>query len=261
MDEQTLKTALRQVAALRFFKTTGSTNDDALEWADQNAPDFSIVIADRQTAGRGRLQRRWITPAGTALAFSLILRPTEQETPRLALFTALGALALSDVLKYDYRLESQIKWPNDVLIEGQKTAGILAEASWQGGRPQAVILGIGVNVAPESVPARNQVLFPATCIEAALGYKVERVELLANLLDRIKSLRPAIGSLQFIQAWENRLAYKGKVVRIEQADHTALVGVLIGLEGDGSLRLQVETGKIVLIQAGDVRLRPVEANR
>ena len=261
MDEQTLKTTLHQVSALRFYETTGSTNDVALAWADQYASDFSIVIAEHQTAGRGRLQRRWITPSGAALAFSLIFRPTEQEIPHLAWFTALGALALSDVLKQGYGLESQIKWPNDVLIGGCKTAGSLTEAAWQSGHPQAVILGIGVNVAPESVPADDQLRFPATCLETALGKKVERIELLTKLLDRIKSLRPAIGSLQLIEAWENRLAYKGQAVQIEQTEHTTLVGILTGINDDGSLRLQTETGKIVHIQAGDVRLRPVEASR
>jgi len=261
MDEQTLRAALQQAAALRFYETTGSTNDDAMRWADQGAPDFALVVAERQTAGRGRLQRPWFTPAGAALAFSLVLRPSQAETAHLGLFTALGALALSDILQQNYGLESQIKWPNDVLIKGQKTAGVLVEAAWQDGRPQAAILGIGVNVAPEAVPAGGQLLFPATCIETALGQKVERIELLKSLLERIKDLRPAVGSLQFIEAWNNRLAFKGEVVQIEQSEHTPLTGVLTGINDDGSLRLQSETGKIVRIQAGDVRLRPVKTSR
>lgn len=257
MDEKSLKEKLGQAAEIRFFQETGSTNDDALAWADQGAPDFSIVAAEFQSSGRGRLQRRWFTSAGAALAFSLILRPLPVEADYLSLFTALGAIALSEVLLQDYGLVNKIKWPNDILIGGKKAAGILTESAWQGSQPLAVVIGIGVNIAPGSIPPAEDLLFPATCIETELGRKVDRVEFLARLLETIKSLRPAVGSVQFIKTWRDRLAFVGDTVRIEQSGQQPLIGILDGLNEDGSLVIRSDTGKIYKIQAGDLCLRPV----
>ena len=259
MDEKSLKAALHQVSELRFFQETGSTNDDALGWAEQDAPDFSVVVAEYQSSGKGRLQRRWFTPAGAALALSIILRPEPQETAHPMFFTALGALALSDVLKQNYGLANKIKWPNDILLNHKKTAGILVEAVWQGNQPLAVVIGIGVNIAPASVPSGETMLFPATCIETELGREIDRIEMLSGLLDRVKDLRPSTGSIQFIKAWRERLAFVGEAVRIEEPGQAPLCGILDGLSEDGSLYVRSETGKIYKIQGGDIRLRPVEA--
>ncbi|MCC6146989.1 MAG: biotin--[acetyl-CoA-carboxylase] ligase [Anaerolineaceae bacterium] len=260
MDEQSLKAALPFVPALQFFESTGSTNDIAMSWAAQGAHDFSLVVANHQSAGRGRLQRRWITTAGSALAFSLVLRPTSIEAEHLSFFTALGALALSDVLKEQYGLVSMIKWPNDVLLNHRKTAGILVEAAWQGDVVQSVILGIGVNVALESVPPEEEVLYPATCVESALGKEVNRMEFLAALLERIKFLRPEMRSPRFLEAWQRHLAFQGEAVQVTESDATILTGILSGLNEDGSLRLQTEAGTIYSIQVGDIRLRPVKTH-
>ena len=142
------------VPAYRYLESVTSTNDLALAWAEDGAPDGALVIADTQTAGRGRMTRRWLTPPHSALALSLVLRPNPQEAARLALFSPLGGLALSTALEEQFNLQPQIKWPNDVLLDGKKTAGILAESVWQDGSVQAVVLGIGVNVSPLSVPPR-----------------------------------------------------------------------------------------------------------
>lgn len=256
MDEANLKTAL-PTTDLRFFETIDSTNNYALAWSEQGAPDGALVAAESQTAGRGRFQRRWVTVPGAALTFSLILRPTIKEAEHLALFTALGALALSETLHQVYGLESAIKWPNDVLLNRRKTAGILAEAAWEGSRALAVVLGIGVNIAPESIPPAGETLFPATCVEAAAGRKVERVAFLQALVGEIHRLRPEMDSPSFIKAWNDRLAFKGMPVQIEQAGCETLSGILLGINPGGSLQLQTSSGVTLSIEAGDVRLRPV----
>ena len=110
------------VPAYRYYESATSTNDLALDWAASGAPDGALIVADTQTAGRGRLSRRWITPPGSALAFSLVLRPTAQELAKPALFSPLGGLALSIALESLFDLHPAIKWPNDVLLNGQKTA-------------------------------------------------------------------------------------------------------------------------------------------
>src|SRR3989304_5947628 len=120
MDEAVLKEVLAglPLGSIRFYDRTGSTNDEAARWAEAGAPHLSLVVADEQTAGRGRLGRRWYTPSGSALAFSLILRGGGQDAflpympheaiPRL---TALGTLAVYDALRQGYDLDPQIKWP------------------------------------------------------------------------------------------------------------------------------------------------------
>src|SRR5512147_2557842 len=129
MDEKTLRASLRDMhlGELRFFPTLSSTNDEALAWAAQGAPDLSVVVADEQTAGRGREGRKWFTPPGAALAFSLLMRPVQQETPYFPRVVGLAALSVLEALRA-YGLQTQVKWPNDVLLEGRKVAGILVEA-------------------------------------------------------------------------------------------------------------------------------------
>src|SRR5512147_1345877 len=117
MDQASLQALLSglPLGAVRYFDTVGSTNDLAARWADDGAPDLSLVAADEQTAGRGRLGRRWITPPGAALAFSLVLTDIRQAD--ILRYTALGALAVCDALNLTFSPlpPAQIKWPNDVI--------------------------------------------------------------------------------------------------------------------------------------------------
>ena len=129
MDEQTLEQLLRNtpVTGLRYFDAAGSTNDIALQWIESGAEDFSLVVADQQTAGRGRMQRKWVTNPGAALAFSLILHLTPEEISLAGLIPFMAGAAVSSALEQLYSLTPQIKWPNDILLKKKKTAGILVE--------------------------------------------------------------------------------------------------------------------------------------
>ncbi len=153
MNAQELQAALRDLplGGLRFFESIGSTNDEAPAWASQNASDLSLVVADEQTNGRGQLGRKWFTPPKTALTFSLILRPTSDEIKYPARVTGLGALALTDSIS-KLGLRAQIKWPNDVLINGKKTAGILVEINLDRRNCGRLCSGLG-NQCYESVRA------------------------------------------------------------------------------------------------------------
>jgi BirA family biotin operon repressor/biotin-[acetyl-CoA-carboxylase] ligase len=252
---QTLLDSL-PLGGLRWFDTIGSTNDEALVWATEDAPDVSLVIADEQTAGRGRAGREWITPKGTALAFSLILRPLPSETDSATLFTGLGAVALADVLKR-LKLKPRIKWPNDILLNGKKTAGILVESVWSGDQLDTVVLGMGVNVLEASTPPSERLQFPATSVEAELGRSVDRVDLLRDILAAILAWRPGLANGKLVKAWEEKLAYKGQLVQIWKESDTVLEGRVIGLEAGGDLRLlDTRRDKIVTVQFGEIHLRP-----
>lgn len=256
MNQNELKKALSKLPLgdVRYFESIGSTNNEALAWATGGARDLSLVIADEQTAGRGRLDRKWFTPKGTALAISLILRPTDGEKSHLSRIVGLAALAVADSLR-TRGLVSQIKWPNDVLLNGRKVAGILVESVWSGDEVDGLVIGIGMNVLKEAVPSAELLFFPATSLEESLGPLVEREKVLHDILAGLIALRSHLGSDSFIASWEKALAFRGEQVQAEQ-DGSLITGKLIGLESDGSLRLVDEAGKSITVRFGDVRLRP-----
>ena len=257
MNQNDLKRTLSKLPLgdVKFFDSIGSTNNEALAWATLDAKDLSMVIADEQTAGRGRLDRKWFTPKGTALAFSLILRPTAEERPFLTRMVGLAALAVVDALR-TRGLVAQVKWPNDVLLNGHKVAGILVESVWSGEEVDCVVIGIGINVLKEAVPPDEYLQFPATSLEQSLGPDIAREQILNDILAGLITLRPHLGTDSFIVSWEKALAYRGEQVEIEEGNGNRITGKLLGLEPDGSLRLSDEQGTAITVRFGDVRLRP-----
>ena len=172
------------LGGIRWFHQVSSTNDEAANWIKTGCDDLSLVIADEQTAGRGRGGRRWFTPPGSALAFSVVLRVDDQinrilDLQSTARLNGLGALAVCLALQNKYSLLAKIKWPNDVLVNGKKLAGILTETDWVGNELTAVVIGIGINVATESIPpadwdANNPHPYPATSVESQFYSTVNR---------------------------------------------------------------------------------------
>jgi BirA family transcriptional regulator, biotin operon repressor / biotin---[acetyl-CoA-carboxylase] ligase len=257
MNQQDLNKALANLplGAIRYFDSTGSTNDEALAWAANDASDLSVVIANEQTAGRGRLDRPWFTPPSTALAVSLILRPTADERPHLSRIVGLAALALANSFGM-LGLAPEIKWPNDILLNGRKVAGILIELVWSGEDVDCVVVGIGVNVAKGAVPTTDILRFPAISLEHVLGEAPDREKLLHDILASFISLRPHMRSDSFIKSWEKSLAYYDRQVQVEMGDQGSITGKVMGLDTDGSLKLNDENGNTIPVRFGDVRLRP-----
>jgi len=259
MNQNELKKSLSKLplGGLKYFDSVGSTNDEALAWAANDATDLSIVIADEQTSGRGRLDRKWFTPAETALAFSLILCPTADEKPHLSRTVGLAALAVAESLRAR-GLPAQIKWPNDVLISGKKTAGILIESVWSGDDVDCMAIGMGVNVLRGAVPPAEMLQFPATSLENELGYPLDRVDVLYDILAALIELRSQMTSDEFMIRWEALLAFRDEQVQVDMGNNVQpLAGQIIGLESDGSLRLRNADGEIITVHFGDVRLRPL----
>jgi BirA family biotin operon repressor/biotin-[acetyl-CoA-carboxylase] ligase len=278
MDQASLETVLAglPIQEIRYFDRLGSTNDEGARWAEQGAPDPALVAADEQTAGKGRLGRSWTTPPGAALAFSLVLHPEAELEPVLARWSALGALAVCEALRELYALQPEIKWPNDVLVERHKVAGILAEAVWSGEGATSLVLGIGINVAPVSVAEaylpKSALIFPAACIEEFLPRPVERLQLLRQVLERAFAWRERLAEPEFITAWEELLAFRDEWVQIlpgaahpgaggpvQASDSTPAIfmGKILGLAQDGALRLLTQAGEEIVVHSGEVRLRPV----
>jgi len=266
MNEQSLKKTLSKlnIGGLRYFNSIGSTNDEALAWATAGAPDLSIVIADEQTQGRGRLDRKWFTPKGSGLAFSLILRPSASLRPHLSRTVGLAALSIAESCS-GLGLTPQIKWPNDILLNGKKTAGILIENIWTGDDVDSLVIGMGVNVHKASLPPVGLLQFPATSLEDALGKETPpREEILFSILNAFIRWRERVGTDELIHAWEEILAFRGEQVQacaefdrsMQAGGESNITGELLGLESDGSLRLRDAHDKSVIIRFGDVSLRP-----
>jgi BirA family biotin operon repressor/biotin-[acetyl-CoA-carboxylase] ligase len=258
MDELSLCTALLDIplGEVRFFKKTSSTNDLALAWAGNGAPDRALVYAEEQTSGRGRGRRRWFTPPGSSLAFSLVLHPLIGEGRSVARYSGLGAVAVCVALE-KLGLHPEIKWPNDVLIRQRKVSGILAEATWMGEQLESIVLGIGVNISPEAVPASELVDFPATCVEDELKNPVNRLDFIGEILRALFFWQSHLSKDEFLTAWESRLAYCGERVSVQMSEGRVKNGRVAGLDKDGSLLLQVDDGQVITVQFGEVHLRRV----
>jgi len=243
-----------KLSAVKYVTTTESTNDDAHCWLDQGAPDMSVVIADEQTRGRGRFQRRWHTPPGAGLASSLIIHPTVSEKESTHLFSPLAGVAVANTLEKLFSIHPQIKWPNDVLVGGKKICGILSETAWIGEDLVGVVVGTGINISPDAIPPVEYLTFPATCVQMETQQAVDRREVLHEYLSQMISWREKLGSAEFFEYWRTRLAFRGMEVEIQGALGNEVEGVLEDIDMNGDLLIRSSDG-MVPVKVGDVRLR------
>jgi len=234
------------------FESLPSTNLEAAKQAGGGAPEGVCIIAAEQTAGRGRLERQWVSPKGAGLYFSIILRPKFEQSV-WPLLTLMAAVAVRDALLDAYELETDIKWPNDLLVNDRKLCGILAETvDTPIGR--AVVLGIGVNLQHGSFPVELEGV--AASVESVTG-RVPDLEiiiepLVGSLVRYYEILQLAAGPEVIVREWSARSSYaSGKRIRIANGDEV-LEGTSRGLERDGALRIETDTGEIKAVRTGDV---------
>lgn len=259
LNEQRLQSILPVGAfgeVLHFFKRIGSTNAEALKLARDQAVHGTLVVADEQTEGRGRSGRSWSTPPGSGVAMSLILRPEEFSARQIGELTVLGALATAEAFER-LGVGAQIKWPNDVLVAHRKAAGVLVESGWMEDQLLYAVMGIGINVLQASVEKADEFEFPATCLEAELGQRVDRLEVIQNVLEALSQRSMQLGTGDLITAWEDKLAYKGETVTVQGGPMDS-TGKLVGITEQGQLRLQLFTGEVLQIGVGGQQLRPVD---
>ena len=213
------------------FRLTDSTNERARSLAASGAPHGTLVTADEQQAGRGRQGRVWTAPPRSAVLMSVVLRELSETLPLAA------AVAVSEALP----LETRIKWPNDVWIDGRKVAGILVE-----GRPQEgwAVLGVGLNVTTEEFPGELN----ATSLRLA-GADLSREAALAALLDALRLWLPRPRS-QVLAAWRSRDALLGRTVRWSNGSNE---GTAAGVDDSGALIVETRNGRVTL-DAGEVHL-------
>ncbi len=265
----------RRFADVRWVAETGSTNADAMELARQGEPEGVVLVADHQTAGRGRAGRTWTAPPGASLLMSVLLRPPAAVVEGCTMAIALSAAeAVEAVAGFSPRL----KWPNDLVWPGdgsgpdRKLAGILAEADWPAGssaatgprRPEPgervpVVVGIGINVAwPDDLP--EELAEVAVACSHVTDRPVDREDLLVALLERLahwygRLVSGGVGDLR--AAWRDRSATLGRRVRVDLGRED-LVGTAVDVDEEGRLVVELVEGGHRTIAVGDVvHLRPL----
>ena len=234
------------------FDSLPSTNTEAARQAASGAAEGLCVVAREQTAGRGRRQRAWASPKDAGLYFSVVLRP-RLDPAAWPLLTFAAALAARDALRDSCALETDIKWPNDLLSGGRKLCGILAEAV-ETGRGRACVLGIGINLTAHAYPPELRGV--ATSVEEAAGTPPNREALLTvlvrELARRYGQLHGPGGAADTVRAWAESSSYAaGRRVRVTLGDET-FEGTTRGVEPDGALRVETETGEVKIVRAGDI---------
>ncbi len=257
MNELLLHTALKGlgIPAIHYFEEIDSTNERALALAAQGAAEFTLVIADRQTAGRGRFGRKWETAPGTSLAFTIIIHPSFEEQQYPSLFSFLGSIAVCQTIESFCKVQPQVKWPNDVLLDGKKICGILAETVWRGKKIEGLVLGIGINLIHGSIPSDDLVIFPATCVQAHCEKKINRIAFLKTILSNLIKMRPIVQTRDFLDCYRVRLAYSGEMVVLSPIEGESVSGTMVGVDDLGNLILRDEAGIDKAYPIGDLRLR------
>jgi len=226
-----------------------STMELARREALEGALEGTAVITDEQTAGKGRIGRFWSSPKG-CIALSIILYPKQAYLPSLIM---VASLAVMHTIKCVTGLRSQIKWPNDVLINGKKVCGILVESGVQGGRSNYAIIGIGINVNLEAAYI-GEVSLMATSLSDELGKQVSRLEIVRKLLREIERLYLSAQDGEAVyQEWRQNLETLGRSVSAKSGNDV-YEGIAESVEKDGSLMLRLRDGSLKRIVAGDVTL-------
>jgi BirA family transcriptional regulator, biotin operon repressor / biotin---[acetyl-CoA-carboxylase] ligase len=238
--------------AIGVVRQTGSTNADLLDLAARGLNDGSVLVAEEQTAGRGRQGRSWVSPPGSALTFSVLLRPERIPPERLGWVPLVAGTATATAVRALTGLDARLKWPNDVLIGGRKLAGILAEVAGN-----AIVVGIGVNVssAPGELPVGPGGLPPTSLL--AEGVPVARDVLLIEILRafgqwyKTLSQDPDPQRIGLLAQYAKLSATVGREVRVELPGGTAVSGMAAEVDPDGRLLVDTGTG-VYAVAAGDV---------
>jgi BirA family biotin operon repressor/biotin-[acetyl-CoA-carboxylase] ligase len=249
---ETLQSLLKTEAVGRcvlHLTSVSSTMDAARQEAEAGAPHGMTVVADRQTGGRGRRGRRWVSPPGNVYA-TIVLRLERWDVPSLAMVAPLAACEAIDAL-VDVR--SSIKWPNDVFIGGRKVAGVLIDVHLAAGGVDYALVGIGINVALD--PSQHEEIRDiATSLAVESGKDLSRERVLAGFLNRFEKLFLAARRDDDVyDAWRARLETLGRQVRVQIGDRVD-EGLAEDVDGDGNLLLRLADGSVIALSAGDVTL-------
>lgn len=244
-----------QRAHVYVFSLVDSTNTRAKEMAKQGSPSGTVVLADAQAAGRGVSRRRWHSPAGSGLYFSLILRPARVPNAHLIpLLAGLGAARAIERTAVGVRVE--LKWPNDLVVRDRKIGGVLVEGSWSGVEPAWLVIGVGINVHLQRADF-PEVLRPfATSLDEVAGMRVSRLTLTDSLIHEIEAsceVLPARFDEHQLEQLARRDWLRNRPCVLEGQGDERTSGVAAGIRADGALILQPDAGQPLAVKTGRIR--------
>lgn len=235
-----------------FLKKTESTNDVALQLARDGAPEGTLVNAESQTKGRGRMGRSWATTPGKSLAFSILLWPRlrNEELPEI---TLAAAVAVARTLE-GHRLKPRIKWPNDILLDGKKVCGILTETGPKKDKMVPVVLGVGINLNQAGADFPKEIRGTATSFYRSSGRKVDRRIFLQKLLFQLEETYHWVVERRFpkvLGEWRKRSSTLGHQVKVVQP-HRSFYGQAVDIDEKGALLVRNDIGQVERVTSGDV---------
>jgi biotin-[acetyl-CoA-carboxylase] ligase BirA-like protein len=237
-----------------YLKTIDSTNKWALDMARIGAEEGTVVVADSQTAGRGRLGREWFSPDG-GLFFSIILRPSLSAAEASKLVFAAG-LAVTKAIEKEFDLAVETRWPNDVLINGKKVCGILCEMETSGDKTSHVVVGFGVNSNIDFKTFPHDLKKKATSLKIVLEHEIRLEDLLTILIKTFEDTYSCFlksGLEPVLDEWKKHATFLGKRVTISDGSHL-FSGTAVDVNSNGSLELQTESGQRQSTLVGDMKL-------
>nr|MBI3614413.1 biotin--[acetyl-CoA-carboxylase] ligase [Nitrospirota bacterium] len=245
---------------LHVLQETTSTNQEAMKLAQQGAPDGTVLVAETQTAGKGRLGRSWYSPPGENLYCSVILRnrPADDLAGWLSVLPLLSAVAVARAVQRVNDLKPSLKWPNDILVGDRKLGGLLCESSLSGPSTTFVVVGIGLNVNGSREGFPEDIRDLATSIAAETGRQCDRASLLAAILLELELYSEALPTRPpdtFLGEYARLCATLGRRVRVSLSEGQIIEGLADSIAPDGSLRVVREPasgGGMVEVRAGDV---------
>jgi BirA family biotin operon repressor/biotin-[acetyl-CoA-carboxylase] ligase len=250
-----LNTSVFGKSGIVYFRETDSTNVRAKYLAGDGAPEGTVVVAEKQTQGKGRKGRTWFSPAGEGIYTSIILRPpiSPNEAPKL---TLMASVAIAEALLSLTSLKINIKWPNDILINGRKIAGILTEISTDMDRIDYVVIGVGVNVNTPRKGFPPDIRYTATSVFMETGKPFPRIALLRAYLEWLEIYYETFKTTGFdpiLNRWKHLADIIGWRISVDLMDHVR-VGEVLDIDKDGFLILRDQQGTIERIISGDVTL-------
>lgn len=238
-----------------FFETVGSTNTAAMEFAAKGYPDGTVVIADAQTRGKGRLGRTWVSPPGRNLYMSIILKP--EIPPRDAtVLTLMSAVACTSAIKKLTLVPVSIKWPNDLIVRNKKLGGILTEIRADMDRIITAIIGIGININLETEDMPDDIKTLATSIKLETGESHSRTIFAVEILKEIDKWYDTLiklGKKTIIEEWLQLSSTIGQTVKVTTGD-AVITGIAEGIDSEGVLILKLPDASLKKISAGDLTI-------
>ncbi len=229
---------------IHYFRETPSTMDEATALARKDCPEFTVVVAQRQTRGRGRLQRTWLSGDG-GLYFTVVLRP-EIPLVQAGLVNLAAAIDMAGVLRSQHRVDARLKWPNDILVGQGKICGVLSQMEVEGDQLRYLTIGLGLNVnnGPESE------MSAAVSIKGLLGQKVPRRPILTAFLDRFERRMAAFEAGAVIDQWRSNAVTIGRRVRVVTIK-AQVEGMAVDVDSYGGLIVQLADGSRQTVRVGD----------